>query len=279
VTAAFSIIIPVHNEAALLPVTIPVILNRFNPHAKLIYVCNGCTDDSAHIIRTLAGSQATLIETHITGKPNAIRMGEATAGEVFPRFFVDADISMKGEDFDKLAGELAETGTELVSPLAELDTTGCTYAARKIVEVWSNLPFMKQSAFRTVIGVSREGRSRWKELPNVIADDTFMAMQIAPQSRKIVSHVRTVERVPRTFWACVGVRARWLMGDWELRKLGFQLYSDSQKKALLDMLRNSRTILPASIYLSHRLCATLLAKWWILQKNTNWYRDETSRQF
>jgi glycosyltransferase involved in cell wall biosynthesis len=278
VTAAFSIIIPVHNEAAVLPVTIPVILNGLNPDAKLIYVCNGCTDGSANIISTITGGRATLIETKIKGKPNAIRIGEARAGDGFPRFFVDADISIMGEDFDKLAADLAEAGTELVSPLAGLDTTGCTYAARKIAEVWSNLPFMKQSAFRAVIGVSREGRTRWNELPNVIADDTFMAIQIAPQSRKVVSHVRTVERVPRTFWACVGVRARWLMGDWELRKLGFQLYSDSQKKALLDMLRNSRTILSASIYLSHRLCATLLAKWWVFQKKTNWYRDETSRQ-
>jgi glycosyltransferase involved in cell wall biosynthesis len=273
---AFSIIVPVHNEASVLRHTQTHILDGLNPGALLIYVCNGCSDKSAEILRSMAGNRAIVLETASAGKPNAIRLGEKAAGGVFPRFYVDADVTFEGAKFDLLAKELRDE-VELVSPRNELDTQGCSFAARSIASIWSSLPFFVDSSFRAVIGVSQSGRSRWGDLPDVMADDTYMAMQVPSQNRKIIRDVASIERVPRNFWSFVGVRARWIMGDRELLEKGYTLYGVQQRSALLSLLKAPATTIRASIYLAHRLCASLLVKWWLFTGKKTWFRDQSSR--
>ncbi len=276
-TAPFSVIIPVFNEANVLRRTVPTLLQELHPEALLIYVCNGCTDGSAEIIRSIAGNQARVLEIDKPGKPNAIRLGEEFANTVFPRFFVDADVTMAGRAFPVLVQELSKPGVEMISPRCKLDTDGCSYAAKSIATVWHRLPYMQQTGVRVVIGVTRQGRSRWAELPDVIADDSFMASQIPYDRRRVITSVLATERVPRTYWSFIGVRARWLMGDWQLKKMGLTPNHPSQRAALQHMLFTPQTFLPAAIYLSHRLLASVLAKWRTMTGQTHWFRDQSSR--
>lgn len=274
----FSVIVPVHNEADILARTIPCLLEDLGTNAHLIYVCNGCTDNSQETIRALAGERAEVIVTKTKGKPNAIRLGEAAANNLFPRFFVDADVVITGRSLQLLAAELASPGTELVSPSISLSTIGCSFMAASIANTWQRLPYLKTSAFRLVIGISKVGRSRWADLPDIIADDTFMALQVPPARRRIIPTVTSIEQVPRTFWSFVGVRARWLMGDWQLQKMGLRPNHPSQWAELLGLLVNPRTAMAAAIYVLHRALASALARWWMISNQKQWFRDHTSRR-
>jgi len=73
----YSIIIPVCNEAKILPLTIPSILAATkDDEVQIIYVCNACTDGSAELIRQLGGASVQVVEISSAGKTKAFNVGD-----------------------------------------------------------------------------------------------------------------------------------------------------------------------------------------------------------
>jgi Glycosyl transferase family 2 len=275
---SFSIIMPVYNEAKLLGTTIPNLLNGLADAAELIIICNGCSDDSAETARNLVGHRGRVIDIREKGKANAIRTAERTT-TTFPRFFVDSDIMFKGSDFLSLIDALKQPGTLIVSPVAHFDTTECTWAARAISRIWVSLPYGGKEGIHGVIGVSGECRKLWGELPDTMADDSYMSSQVPAEGRRIVHAVVLTSRAPRTFWTYVRVRSRWLRGDQQLHDMGLQsVGSGGQKSALVKALINPRTTVDALVYTAHRLMAGVLAKIESKSPSTQWYTDNSSRK-
>lgn len=89
----FGVVVPVRNEAATLPRTVPALLDAVAGRpARVVWVCNGCTDDSAALIRRHAGDTAEIIELGGAGKTLALQAGDEALGQIFPRFYIDADV-------------------------------------------------------------------------------------------------------------------------------------------------------------------------------------------
>ncbi len=274
----FSIIVPVYNEALLLETTIPNLLNGLPETAELIVICNGCSDASAPTARRLVGTRGRVMDIPEKGKANAIRTAERTT-KTFPRFFVDSDIMFKGSDFQPLINALQQPGTLIVSPLAHFDTNDCTWAARAISRTWVSLPYGGSEGIHGVIGVSEECRKLWGELPDTMADDSYMSSQVPADKRRVVNEVALTSRAPRDFWTYVRVRSRWIRGDKQLHDMGLRSVNPGgQKSALIKALLNPRTTLDAVIYTSHRVIAGVMAKLEARKKSATWYTDNSSRK-
>ena len=87
-----SIVIPAHNEEAVLARCLRVLLAGSLPgELDVIVVANACTDRTAEIARE-AGVR--VLETSTPGKANALRLGDAEC-VTFPRIYVDADIELE----------------------------------------------------------------------------------------------------------------------------------------------------------------------------------------
>ena len=147
---AFSVIVPVYNEAGLLPETVPLLLDGLGL-CELCYVCNGCSDGSAEVVRTIAGARARVMELDHAGKPAAIRAGEA-ATVAFPRFFLDADVWISGHALTALASEIAEDGWELVAPRLLADTRAAGPAAALVTHAWMDSWHMRTEGFTRCLG-------------------------------------------------------------------------------------------------------------------------------
>lgn len=272
---SFSVIIPVHDEAALLPSTVPPLLLGLDPLAELVFVCNGCADDSAAILRRLVGGRARVIERAEAGKPAAIRAGEA-AVTAFPRVYLDADVWIGGAALSALVAAQKAGGWELVSPRLRADTSGAGLPARWVTEVWLTTPHMRRSGFHCVLSVSRKGRDRWGVFPDLTNDDDFISGRVPPEQRRIIDGLAATIRPPGTFAAWVRVRERWVRGGRELARgpgIAHPAPGGGGRGFPRLFLRRPLSVL---VYAAAVLLARSLARR-DRDSAVAWYRDRTSR--
>ena len=95
--AALAVVVPAHDEAAVIERCLAAMLAEAEPDEfEIVVVCNGCTDDTAARARRSA-PKARVIELSEASKAMALRAGDAAAS-VFPRCYVDADVVVSTEN-------------------------------------------------------------------------------------------------------------------------------------------------------------------------------------
>src|SRR4051812_17623879 len=113
-----SIVIPAHNEAAVIARTLRAMTAPKPEDAgeaagkvarldalDIVVVCNGCSDTTAEIARSF-GPSVRVIETDVASKPHALNLGDAAA-TFFPRIYADADVVIAPRAINALADRLA----------------------------------------------------------------------------------------------------------------------------------------------------------------------------
>lgn len=101
------IIVPAHNEAARIEPTLRDYCRAFSALALVVVVANGCSDDTARIVRELQTEfdNLRLIEIPARiGKGGAVRVGVVAASEAYVGF-IDADGSTPACEFARLYAE------------------------------------------------------------------------------------------------------------------------------------------------------------------------------
>ncbi|WP_205315402.1 glycosyltransferase, partial [Nonomuraea lactucae] len=84
-----SVVIPAHNEEAVLGAGLAALLGGAEPgEFDVVVVANACSDRTAEVARA-AGVR--VVETPTGGKAGALRLGDA-ACRAFPRLYLDADV-------------------------------------------------------------------------------------------------------------------------------------------------------------------------------------------
>lgn len=257
----YSVIIAVRNEVDVLSRTVPKLLAATaGDSADIIYVCNGCTDRSAALIVSLAGDRVRVFETDVAGKTHAYNLGDS-ATEAFPRFYVDADISLGIGDLSRLASALISQDVDLIAPCLRYEMLSASAGSRAIAKIWQELPHGKTTTFQGVIGLSEKARTRWTRFPTVSGDDIFIQAKVADLPRMILPSIQAQTDAPRTVWAWVRMRARWRRGEIQLARLGYTYpRPQGQKMALLSLVFCRQTAFGAILFLAVRLLAELIAR-------------------
>ncbi len=270
---AYGIVVPVRNEAAMLPITVPKLLLAVKSDpVRILWVCNGCTDDSAALIRRLAGSNAEVIEIDVPGKTLALQAGDDILGDLFPRIYLDADTWLRPGDLGRLVKPLVSGTADLVAPSLESDISGCTFLAARIALCWLSLPHAKTSAFSAATGLSAAGRRLWGRWPEISGDDIFVAATVPPERKLIVADAVANIRLPVDFLGWVRMRARWLRGETQLARLGLVLpRSPDQRRHLLCQMVSPRTMIGAWTFVVARLVAKMVRQ----TSESSWLPDRS----
>lgn len=214
-------IVPVYNEADVLERFLRHIRDGLPPDAEIVMALNGCSDASAAIVAGLSDARIRMVETIRPGKAQAIRAAEAVTDR-FPRFYVDADVDIRGADLCRLAAILSTSKAMMISPRADFRYEGATALAKAFNEVWIASNYMRNGAFQYVIGLSERGRACWKEMPDVLADDTFMRLSVPANERIVADGIKAIVRLPTRFGSIIRVRRRIALGLRQLRSMGYQ---------------------------------------------------------
>jgi len=280
-----SVVIPAHDEEH----TIDRCLTRLlaGPGAEelqVVVVCNGCRDGTAQRARAYSSGGVLVLETQVRGKAQALNLGDSVA-EHFPRFYVDADVSVTTEairDVARLLGE--DEGILLAAPRAVLDYTGLDWLARSYFRVWTSLPYFEGGVIGSgIYAFSSAGRARFGEFPEIIADDEFARLQVGPSERRASSTSTFSISPPRSLREILRVQARVRAGNCELHRLFPNLRANDETsplRSLAVILLRPRLWPLAPIYLAVRTLAAVMGRWKLhdAARRLEWERDHSSRE-
>lgn len=279
----FSVIIPAYNESAVIERCLRAMLADYKPgEFEIIVVPNGCSDDTADKARAF-GEPVKVVETPVGNKIGALNLGDANATG-YPRMYIDADIVVTTDGLRDVANMLGEGSPILVAaPKAVVAYQDRPLLVRSFMKVWTSLPYFTEG----IIGAgfyafSREGRERFDEFPDLIADDGFARLVAKPHERATSDRTTFTISPPATLRAIANIMVRVRAGAYELRSKFPHMYDNETTSAgrSLQIIATSPRLWPhAPIYLGVMFYAKLRAHDKLRKRREKlWERDETSRQ-
>ena len=218
-----SVVIPAHNEANGIERCLRAVLADAVPGLVVVVVPNACNDDTAARARSFGGC-VHVVETQQGGKTNAMNLGERHLRErgldVFPRLVLDGDIELAPGTLRALVQAASAAGPLVVAATPNFDASACSLVVRLYYDAERFNPYHFSGAPNGsgTYCVNAEGRARWGEFPEVIADDGFVERLFSAPERMTVPASARV-RVPRTIAALRRVAARVRLGTAELDRI------------------------------------------------------------
>ena len=275
-----SIIIPAHNESAVIARTLKSITEGAAPgELDVIVVCNGCTDTTASIARS-CGSSVRVIETDIASKAHALNVGDR-ASSTFPRIYVDADVLVEIDAIRKLGRRLESGDVLAVAPTPIYDIRGCSVLVRAFFEIRSYLPSAREGIGGSgVYALSEAGRARFEKFPMLTADDGYVRVQFRAQERETLPTVNSTVFPPRKIKELIAQKTRNHYGSIELQSLFPALWrnrGESNNRSLTRLLRRPQLWFSLAVYCFVMAVARHRARKRLRNKTSVWERDSTSR--
>jgi glycosyltransferase involved in cell wall biosynthesis len=207
------VVIPAHNEQALIGACLAAVGgDSHGLDVRVIVVANGCDDATAQIARD-AG--AIVAELPTPSKPAALNAANVHLRGV-PVVYLDADTVITPGTLQALLAAMDAVGGAVLAGPRPILVRPRSRVTRGFAAVWSRLP----SVAGDVIGggcyaVSAEGRRRWADFPDVIADDGWVRSLFSRAERVVAEGAGFLLVLPSG--AELGrVLARWRRGNAEL---------------------------------------------------------------
>ncbi len=219
-SARLSVVVPAHNESAVVARLLrPLLPGVDDGELEIVVAANGCTDDTADIVRSLS-PQIRLVELTAASKSAALNAADSVA-TVFPRAYVDADVVVSRSALLALAEQLSAPGGPLVAaPPLRVDTSRSSWSVRAHYRIWELTDYRRHGHVGSgIYALSRAGRSRFGDFPDIIADDRFVQRLFAgPELGSAGEHFTVF--APRTLRALVRRSVRAAAGNAQLRDAG-----------------------------------------------------------
>ena len=274
---AFSVVIPAHNEAAvILRALTAFVPDLHDGEAQVVVVPNGCTDSTAELARSVAG--VNTFEIAVASKSAALNAGDRQSNG-FPRIYVDADVVLSADTLRALAQALAGPAPRVAAPTVRFNVDGRPWSVRAFHRVYQRLPYIDNALIgHGVYALSATGRARFDEFPTVTADDLFVQRLFTTQERVILTtHFVDVE-TPKTLRSLLAIRTRTAYGNRQLAAVSAEIHAASTRTtitALGKLVRaEPRTVPAAAVYVG----VTAVARWKAGRKAAGvWQRDTSTR--
>jgi glycosyltransferase involved in cell wall biosynthesis len=277
-----SIIIPAHNEAAVVARTLNSILaNKLDRPLQIIVVANGCTDATAEVVRQFH-DRVELVETPVGSKTHALNLGDRVA-KYDLRAYLDADIELSDNVLQSVVDAFNDPNVRLCMPRAKHIYRGHNPFLAGYYHLWRSMPYVRKGAMGGgFYAIDKELRSRFREFPSLTADDKFMRNLAKPGERKVIEGCFATVTMPQSFVDLLKVKVRWTYGNLELAALRPDLNDNDQNKhegALhFLMFRPWHWInVPAFVFVY--IYAQTTARKRFALKQAIWERDESTRPF
>lgn len=210
-----SIVIPAHNESAVIKKTLMAVLRQVKDNDEVIVVCNGCSDDTAAVARHFE-PRVTVLETDVASKTNALNLGDREARS-FPRLYLDADVTLGVGALEAIVSALDSGAWQAVSPDPRMNLEGASWAVRAYYEIWLSLPYCRNGMIGAgAYALSEAGRARFGEFPGVIADDGYVRALFRETERSRVETAHAVVNAPLSLQWLIKIKTRSRLGGMEL---------------------------------------------------------------
>ena len=293
-TDAISVAIPAHNEAAVIERTLGALLASIEAagitRAEVRVVANACSDDTATIARRALDHLPAAVdidfcvtETSTPGKTNALNLAD-DALTLFPRWYLDADITISTNAVREVHAALERTGVCAAAPRMTFDLSLSSAPVRAYYRTWQRMPYFDHGPIAGAYALTRDARARWDRWPHVISDDGFARLHFQPSERVSVRSASMTVLAPRTWEALLGIKSRSRAGGIELRERFPELFVNEDcapRRSASRMFLTPAEWPDAAVYALVNLIASRRARAKLAREAQgqarSWERDETSR--
>lgn len=283
-TSGFSVVIPAHNEAAVIEGTLQSLLDsRLDRPLQIIVVANGCSDDTAAKARAFAaktGGPIEVVDTPVGGKANALNLGDRAA-KFFPRAYLDGDTKVSPDALQKVAEALSQPPCHLAAPTAERIYNGRNPFLRGYYNLWGSLPYVANAIQGSgFYAINETLHARFTEFPPITNDDKFIRDLATDAERRVIPGCHTFIQMPATFADLIKVKTRWSYGAMELAATRPDLLkNDHQRRGLWrHLLTHPQFWLHVPTFFAISFIANRAAKKRLAQKHpVRWERDDSTR--
>lgn len=262
-----SIIIPAHNEAAVIGSTLDSLAPLASSlNVDVVVVANGCIDDTVAIARSKPGVK--VLELREPSKTAALNLAEM-ATDRWPRIYLDADIRISLAAVCDTLTQLDRDGALAGRPPYMWVLDGASWPVRAYYKARNRIPSTHRALWGAgVYALSVDGRRRFGVFPEVVADDLFVDHQFASLEKQVVETDRVRVSVPRSARRLLHVLRRQSRGAKELRSET----SIGTVKELVLSIRGPQSLLNAVVYAAFSLLSRRPSG-----SMDRWERDDSSR--
>jgi hypothetical protein len=278
-TPAFSVVIPAHNEESVLSRCLDALLAGSGPgDLEIVVAANGCTDRTIDIARSY-GDRVIVVEVLEASKHAALNAGDRVAS-VFPRVYLDADITVSVAAIRSVVAEMERTGALAGAPRAVIDLDGSSAIVRSFYRVWCETPWFTDNLIGSGVYVlSATGHARLGTFPAVTNDDQYVHDLFEVRERVTSNTFHFLVRPPLTVEGLIKRRARTLLGQRELHRRFGQLPGRARRTSMMVLLGQRRiNVRDLMVYAIITKMAAFAAARKEKRGDRSWERDETSRK-
>lgn len=266
-----AVIIPAHNEAAVIARTLRAIAPlAAASSAEVVVVCNGCTDRTAQIARGFSGVR--VVEIDRPSKSAALNAGDAAAG-AWPRLYLDADVEIHPGAVAAVFAEL-ETGRMLAArPSFRYDASGATMLVRAYYRARERMPSSDESLWGAgAYALSEAGHARLGQFPDATADDLIVDSLFVPGEKTVVTTEPVRVRTPRSLAGLLAILTRQRRGN---RETPAQSTTSTTVLELASSVRGPFGLFDAGVYAALTAVGRRRAR--RTPATRAWERDDSSR--
>lgn len=286
--AGFTVIIPAHNEEAVIARCLATVLADRPEDAsmQLIIAANACSDRTVEIARA-AAPDALVLDLAEGSKTKAMNTANQHAAH-FPRIYLDADIRCTYGSLAALADALRERGVKAASPALDVDLSRSSALVRRYYKVWLTQPYVTRAMVGSgCFGLSREGYEQIGDFPPIIGDDVWVYSRFPETERRNVAADENGHRVsftmfpPRRLAELIRIETRRRNGVAEvLRHYPIPHYAGSNQAGdLRAALARGASMLDVAAYLAIKTAARMRGSWAKLRmRKIAWERDMSARE-
>jgi glycosyltransferase involved in cell wall biosynthesis len=272
-----AVIVPAYNEAAVIKRTLaPLSQAAVDGLIELIVVCNGCTDGTAEVVRSVPGVR--VVELEQGSKPAALNAGDA-ATTLWPRLYLDADIQITAAAVLAVLDRLAQGDVLAARPDSIYNFDGASALVRSYYRARQRIPGHQLAMWGAgAYALSAKGHHRIGVFPSVTGDDLYVDSQFDASEKAVVATDPSVVKTPADVKSLLAIRRRshrgaaelsaaWHGPDEQIRNTGWETLV-----AVVRAIRGPRSAVDVVVYLGVAFAAR-----WGARKAHSWERDESSR--
>ena len=274
-----TIIIPAHNESYGIAGCLEPFIDLINQnYLNVIVVCNGCSDNTVSIIKSLC-SDIICIETDVPSKTKALNLGDNVA-KYYPRIYLDADVVLTRDAIFAMCSTL-ESGALATSVEPQMDLSSSSWFVKAFYDIWLSLPYCKAGMIGSgIYALSEEGRSRFDRFPNIIADDGYVRALFTESERPVTKGHYAIVTAPKDLLSLIKIKTRSRLGRYQLKDKFSELLSNEAKDfqgAFKSLCFDVKLWPKLLVYVGVNLISRIRARYQYITKQTKWERDESSR--
>ena len=278
-------IIPAYNEESVIARTLTPLSSAATAGIiEVVVVCNGCTDRTAAMARSVQG--ITVVEIAQPSKIAALNAGDDHA-TLWPRMYLDADIGVSAQTVVGVLDRLTVGDVLAARPTSRMTADGASFLVRSYYRARARMPQLHSSLWGGgCYAVNSAGHQRFGQFPNVVGDDLFVDATFTSDEKLIVAIDPVVVRTPRRPTDLVAVLRRTYRGNAQLVQSAGRLGSDSPATAttratagqLIRSVRGPWSAFDAAVYAGFAICGRVAQRRAGPTGPAHWERDNSSRR-